>query len=453
MPELSSLISQISGPVLTPSDEGFAAEVSGFNLAFTNTPDVVVGVTSAADVAAAVTFARDNEMHVDVLATGHGSHGPITSGMIISTKRMTALSIDREARIATIGAGVRWGAVVAAAAEFGLAPVTGSSSTVGVVGYLLGGGVGPMSRSFGFSSDYVRKYTLVTPAGEIVSADASENTELFWGLRGGKGGFGVVTEVQVELLELSHFYGGALIFAEEHIETVLRGWVDYGDSADQNVTTSVMLMHFPPLEVVPAPFRGKTLLFLRFAFPGDAAEGEALAAPLRGLAPVYIDDLRERPVSEVAQIHNDPVDPGPGWSSGLLLEDIDQDFATAILTHVGPGVQTPIMGVEIRQIGGATHRDVPGGSAVGGRTGDYALLMLGAPNPQLFAEVLPGAAAALRGAIQQWVSPETTINYSDSSDPAQFEKAWPTETADRLADIRAGLDPAGTFAYGPHSAG
>jgi FAD/FMN-containing dehydrogenase len=223
MADFSLLASRVSGPVLTPADGGFAEEVSGQNLAFSHTPEVAVGATSADDVAEAVKFADANGLHVSVLATGHGSHAVVSSGMLITTRRLDRVTVDAQARLATIGAGARWGAVVAAAAQHGLAPITGSSTNVGVVGYLLGGGLGPLSRSHGFSSDYLRSVTIVTADGETVVAD---DGDLFWALRGGKGGFGVVTEVVLGLVPIDHLYAGALVFEEQHIETVLRAWVD-----------------------------------------------------------------------------------------------------------------------------------------------------------------------------------------------------------------------------------
>jgi hypothetical protein len=448
MPALHHLRSQISGPVLAPDDPGFAEELAGFNLYYAHRPEVVVGVADVADAVAAVRFATGTGMPVSVIATGHGSHAVIGSGMVITTKRLGGVSIDPVTRIASIGAGVRWGEVVAAAAELGLAPITGSSTNVGVVGYLLGGGLGPLARSHGFSSDYVRGYTVVTPAGDVVEASTESHPELFWALRGGKGGLGLVVAVRLELVAIDSLYAGALVFAEEHIETVLRGWIDYTATAPDEVTTSVAIMHFPPVEQVPEVFRGKTLLMLRFAFPGEASRGEQLVAPLRALAPAVMDGVRPMPLAEVATIHNDPSDPGPGYSRGLLLDPIDQRFATALLSVVGAGTQTPIMIAEVRHLGGATRVDAAGGSAVGGRSAAFSLSLIGAPNPALFEHVLPDATGALIAALGEWIAPETTINFA-AGDEREFAKAWPRETAERLSAERAAIDPGRTFAYGP----
>jgi len=433
---------------LEPTDAAYESELAGFNTAFEQHPDVVVPAESEADVVEAIAYARDHGLTVTALATGHGTHLSATGGLVINLSRLDSVTIDADARIATIGGGTRWEAVVDAAAPHGLAPVTGSSTNVGVVGYLLGGGLGPLARTHGFSSDWVRSFTLVTASGEVVTADADSNPELFWGLRGGKGGFGIVTSVTIELVPASGVYGGAVIFAEEHIEQALRAWIDYTQAPSDEATTSAIIINFPPFEQVPPPFRGRRLLMVRFAHVGD--RGEELAAPIRAFAPVYIDAVRPLALTEVAQIHSDPTDPGPGWGVGGLLNDLDQDFATTLLQFSGTGSTAPFIAAEIRQLGGATLEDVPEGSAAGGRASGFTFHLIGAPDPSLFETVLPAAGAGFVQAIGRWMSPETNINFADSSDPVAFRAAWPQETFDRLASVRTSVDPDDLFPFGPH---
>ena len=447
--DLTELVAALEGPLLTPADPGFAAELSGSNLSYVHTPELVVGAASVGDVQLAVRFAAEHGMHVTVRATGHGDHATITHGMVITMKRLDAVEIDPTDRIATIGGGARWASVVAAAGVHGLAPVAGSSTNVGATGYLLGGGLGPLARSHGFSSDYVRELTVVTADGEVVRASREEHPDLFWSLRGGKGGFGVVVQSRVQLIELATLYGGSLVFAEDDIETVLRGWIDWTHTAPDSVTTSIAIMHFPPIEQVPEPMRGRTLLMLRFAFPGDAAEGVKLAAPLRALAAPFMDALNELPASAIATIHNDPTESGPGWASGLLLRDLDQDFANAVLATVGYGVDTPFLATEIRHIGGATRHDVEDGSAVGGRSAGYVMNVVGMPNPALFDTVLPGAFSAFLDAIAPWISTDMNVNFRVWHTIEEFRTLWPAQTFTRLDVVRSEVDPSGVFPYGP----
>ena len=436
--EISALAARVDGPVLVPGDEGFDAEITPFNLALTHSPDVVVGATSTDDVAEAVRFAEALGLPVNAFAAGHGD-APVNAGVIISTKRLDAVRIDPAARIATVGGGTQWRAVVAAAAEHGLAPITGASGVVGVVGFLLGGGVGPLARSHGFGSDRLRGATVVTGGGVVVDTD--DHPDLLWALRGGRAGLGVVTEARVALVELATLYGGALFFDEPQIDAAFRAYVDWTAGTDPQVTTSAAIVRFPPFDVVPEPLRGRRMLSLRFAYPGPTAEGERLAAPLRAFAPIHLDALGELPAAEIARIHNDPTEPAPSWVSGSMLAAVDQDFATA---YLAAAEASPFIAVEIRQLGEATTRDVPEGSAVGGRAGAFTLGVVAA-DPSTFAGA-QAAFDALKSAVAPWISPHTTVNFIGVPRSAeQWASAWDADTFAKLAVVRRRYDPERVF--------
>ena len=449
MTDLTELRSRVTGPALGADDDGFAAEVAGFNLAIEQTPDVVVGAASTNDVVEAVLFARELALPVRVQATGHGAHERITDGVLVSTRRLSSVTLDPATRIATIGAGARWSRVIAAGAPLGLAPVGGASPSVGVVGYLTGGGLGPFARSHGFSSDYVRGFTVVTGGGEVVEASTTANPELFWALRGGKNGLGIVTEVRLELVELPSLYAGSLLFENQYIETVLKGWLDYTGTAADAVSTSLVMLRFPPIDAVPEPMRGKNFASLRFAFPGEIGEGKRLAAPLRALAPVFIDSLGELPIDEVGLIHNDPEGPTPAWSNGTLLshagaEEAGAELAATVFAAAGPVARTPFVAAELRHLGAATAVDVAEGSAVGGRSGQYAFTLVAAPEPSLFTNVVPEAATKIFDALRPWINDESNVNFS--SQGGAGTPNWSPAVAERLAAVRARFDPDRVFA-------
>jgi FAD binding domain len=452
MSDVTSLRSRISGPVLVSGDDGYAEESAAWIQNFIHTPDVVVGAANAEDVVEAVTFAAASGLPVRVQGSGHGSHAAVTDGLLITTRRLDAVTVDPKTRIATVGAGVLARTVVDAAAEHGLAPVAGSSGTVGIAGLLLGGGLGPLARSYGFGSDWVREFEVVTGDGTLVRANATEHPDLFWALRGGKGGLGVVTEIKVELVPLATLYGGTLTFDSENIEAALRAWVTYTQTADPNVSTSVSLMRIPDLPFVPEPVRGRTLLSIRFAYTGERATGEKLAAPLRAAAPVYLDELGEMPATQIGRIHNDPPDPTVGWVNGRMLTGFDQDFVTTMLGFAGVGKQFPFVSTEVRHLGSATLKDVPGGSAVGGRGSAGTLTVVGVPNPELFESVIPRAAAAYFTALAPWIAAENNVNFANGFASAQeYAGAWPAATFVRLAEVKKQYDQKGLFVYGAHA--
>jgi FAD/FMN-containing dehydrogenase len=441
----STFADKLSGRVFGPGEAGYAPEVAGFNTAVVHTPDLVVAAATAADVVEAVRFARAHGQRVAVQSTGHGAHTAIASGLFISTRRLDSVTIDTRTRTATIGAGARWAPVVAAAAAHGLAPVTGSSANVGVVGYILGGGLGPLARSHGFSSDYLLGLSVVTGAGDLIEASTETHPDLFWALRGGKVGLGIVTEVRLRLVPLSKLYGGSLFFEEVHIEAALRAWVAWTEHADPLVTTSIAIFRFPPLDFIPAPLRGRRLLSLRFAYPGATEEGVRLAAPLRAAAPVYLDGLAELPAAEIARIHNDPSDPGPSWVSGALLTHVDQQCASVLLGHFGAGTDSPFLAAEVRHLGGATARDVEGGSAVGGRRSAFTLGLIGV-NPENFQSELPAVEARIIESLRPWLSSESNVNFAAHPRSARHATpAWPADTLARLAQVRRKYDPDAVF--------
>jgi len=451
MVDVAALRTRVTGPVLIPGDDNYSEESKGFILNFSHTPDVIVGAASAQDVVEAVRFAAENVLPVRIQATGHGAHANITDGVLITTKRLDTVEIDASTRLATIGAGVTWAKVIAAAAEYGLAPITGSGATVGAIGFLLGGGMGPLINSYGLGSDRVREFEVVLANGDLVRASGDDHPDLFWALRGGKGGLGVVTAARIELVELPALYGGSLLFDAENIEPALRAWARYVDTVEPSVTTSVAIMRLPDLPFIPEPIRGRTLLSVRFAYTGEADTGERLAAPLRAAAPVYLDDLGVMPASAIAKIHGDPTEPGVGWAEGRMLSGIDQDFVTTLLGSAGSDRQFPFTVVEVRAFGSALATDVSIGSAAGGRESKGALNVVAVPDPELFAAVIPGAASAFFGALAPWIAPINNVNFASGfGSVAEYRGAWPPSVFDELEAVKRRYDPSGVFAYGVH---
>jgi hypothetical protein len=434
-PFLLALTSRLEGPIYTPGSEGYAPEITPFNTAVEHTPDVVIGAMSNTDIVETVRLARQYGHPISIQTTGHGALEAIT-GVLISTRRMSQVSIDADSCIAMIAAGVRWGSVIDEAAKYGLAPIAGSSTDVGVVGYILGGGLGPLARSHGFSSDYLTGLTVVTDSGELLEASTTENPDLFWALRGGKVGLGIVTEVRLRLVKLEMLYAGSLYFEEKDIEAVLRAWADWTTQADPLVTTSVAIIQFPSFAAIPEMFRGRRLLTLRFAYPGEIEDGVRLAHPLRSCAPVYFDALGELPASEVGRVHNDPSTPAPFWASSVLLNRIDQDFISTVLAEFGAGRKTPFGAVEIRHIGAATLQDVKEGSAVGGRSAAFAFSLVGRGCKE-FENIFSMKADELLNALQPCISEEGNINLMGKSVLGKhFKRLWSPDISNKLMEIK-----------------
>lgn len=455
--DISALAKAVDGPVLARGAEGFTEEISGYNLMGPVNPDVVVGVRSHEDAVAAVRFAAEHDLPVYAQATGHGNYAEISRGVLIQTSRLSSVKVDPASRLATLGAGVTWGSVYEAASEHGLAPITGSSPGVGAVGLVLGGGIGPLSRTYGFAADYARQFQVILHDGTTVIAAADQEPDLFWALRGGKGGLGIVTSMTVELVPQASIYGGGLFFAKEHATEVFHTWLDWTKTVPDTVTSSVCLVRFPPLDGLPEPLRGKTILHVRFVYTGpeDADDdqrrlkGQEFVAPLRAVAERVIDTVDIMSTAVTGTVHQDPPDPMPVWEQGALLNSIDHDFIDKLYAHVGPEVDVPLNAVEVRHIGGALKQDR--GGAVGGRSAEYTVVLIGRPDASLFEETLPQLGAAVESDIQQWYCAETNYNFAGCPKTAEdFARNWPAETFERLVKVQDHYDPPRRFPIGSH---
>ncbi len=444
--DVSTLRDGMAGTVLRPEDEGYAEEVAAFNVSRQHTPDVVVVPRSPDDVVAAVRWAAERDLPVSVQATGHGAVLPITEGLLVSTRLLDELTIDPERRTARVGAGVKWRRVIDAGAEHGLAGLCGSTSDVGVVGYTVGGGLPLLGRAYGFSSEHVRSFDVVTGDGELHHVEAGDGSELDWALRGGKGNVGVVTGMEIELLEIPDLYGGAIFWPGALAPTLLPAFAEWTKTLPDDFCTSISLLRLPPLPEVPEPLRGQFTVHLRVGYVGTDADGERLLAPMRDVAPPMMDMVGRMPYVELDRIHMDPEHPVPYEEGGLVLRELGPDTIAAILEQAGPDSQCPLLLVEVRLMGGALARERD--DAVGGRDAAYTLFGVGALMPPV-ADAVPAAVEALLAAGAPWSTGGTMVNFHGvPGDAADRARAWPAPTFERLQRAKATYDPGNLFRSG-----
>jgi FAD/FMN-containing dehydrogenase len=445
---LTELAEQVVGPVLVGDDPAAAAEVKTFNLAVTHHPAVVVGATGADDVAAAVAFAVANGLPVAVQATGHAPITPADGAVLITTSRMQDVTIDAQRRVARVQAGVRWADVIPAAAVHGLAPLCGSSSHVGVVGYTLGGGIGPLARQYGFAADLVTQFTIVTADSRIRTVDATSDPDLFWAVRGAKGNFGIVTDLEFGLVPVTSFFGGAVFFAAESAADVLHSYRAWAPTLPERTTTSIAMLRVPDRPVLPEVLRGKFVMALRCAHNGSAEEGEALLAPMLSAGTILLQSVGAMPFTEADSIHQDPTDPMPAWDRGMALRGLPAEAVDALIDAAGPGVELPLIIVELRHLGGALARQPEVPNAVSGRDGQFTITVLGPAVPEL-AEAVPAAGAAVLHAVEPWATGTALLNFlGAATTPEQVAAAWEPATHRRLLAVKDAVDPANVFRFG-----
>ncbi len=443
---IQQLNDAVVGPVLTPDDPGFAEEASCFNASVLHQPEVIVGATSAADVQAAVRWAAENDMQVGVQLTGHGATAPLEGGVLVKTQRMQNLEIDPDSRLATIGAGLQWRRVIDEAAPHGLAPLNGSSSDVGAVGYTLGGGLAVLGRTYGFASDWVRAFDVITADGELQRVSADAEADLFWALRGGKTNAAIVTSMTVELLPVAEFYGGAIYYDGSTAPEILRAYAEWTRTLPDEMTTTLTLMRLPALPDVPEPLQERFSVQLCIAYVGDAASGEELVRPMRDVAPAIIEYVGMMPYTEVDSVHNDPKDPLPFDYASSLVSDLSGEVIDALLVEAGPGVNTPLLMVEIRHLGGAMENAA--NDAVGLRMSGYLIMTLAAVFPEI-AAAIPSAIASVHEALAPFATGGSFVNlHGPVRSDDDRARPWSGDTVSRLTGLKERLDPDNRLRFG-----
>ncbi|MFJ8476074.1 FAD-binding oxidoreductase [Kitasatospora sp. NPDC094011] len=443
---LARLRARVRGEVLVPGDDGFDAGCAGFQTAYRHRPAVLVRAAAAEDVVAAVAHAAEGGLPVAVQATGHGLSVPADGGVLIDTAALAAVTVDAAARTARIGAGARFAAVVDAGARYGLAPLNGSAPDVGAVGYLLGGGLGLLARQFGYAADHVRTVHLVTADATERRVTAESDPELFWALRGAGANFGVVTAMEIDLLPVTRIYGGELVFDLGDTPDLLAEYLRWTGALPEELTSSVSLVGYPDLPVLPERLRGRHLGHVRIAYTGDARTGEELVAPLRALGPRLTDTVAEMPYTECGAIYNDPPQPHAYVGDNVFLRELDAEQAAVVTELAAPGASVPCV-VDVRHLGGALGRAPEVPNAVGHRDARYLLRVLtpvGLAEPDEIRaahRALLGAADAVLGRCQNLVYGR----YADGEAERPADDFWEPADHRRLAGLKARLDPANLF--------
>ncbi|SNT64623.1 FAD/FMN-containing dehydrogenase [Asanoa hainanensis] len=446
--DLGRLASEVRGPVLAPGDDDYAEETATWNQAQVERPAVVVGATNVADVQAAVRFAGVNDLPVATVATGHGAVVASDGAVMVNIRRLRDIVVDTPSRSATIGGAVTAKSLIDAAFPEGLAPLAGSSPNVGVVGYALGGGLSStLGRTYGWAADHVRSADIVTPDGELRHIDAGHEPDLFWAIRGGKGNFGVVTSLDLDLVPTTELYGGGIYFAGEHVGPVIDAFRRLVAESPQELTLSFAFMRLPDHPDVPEPLRDRFTVHVRVAYLGPPAEGERLVTGLRAAAPALADTVAEMPYTEIAAIHQDPLDPVPTYEMSTLLSDFPAAAEQALIDVAGPGVDTPAAMIEIRQLGGALGQDPSVPNAVGNRDARFQLFggAFGA-GPGL-GDRFRAPLNAISGALAPWSTGHQQANFLTGYDlaPEAVARAYEPATYHRLRDVKRTYDPGNMF--------
>ncbi len=449
---LAALRAAVSGDVLVAGDVGYDQARQGFNLALVQRPAVIVVAADVDDVVRAVRYAAEQDLPLAVQATGHGIARGADGAVLLVTSRLTGVEIDREARTARIEGGAKFAAVLPPAQEHGLAPLLGSTTDVGAVGYTLGGGFGWLGRRYGLCSDSVRSFDLVTADGELLHASAEENPEVFWALRGGGGGsLGVVTSMELELYPVTEVYAGNLLYPAFMAKDVLRRFRDWVADADERLTSSVVMMNFPPFEDVPEPLRGQSFVMVRGCWSGDLEQGAALVDEWRAWRPPVMDLFGPMPFSAADSISQDPVDPMPAMVTSEWFDALS-DAAIDVLVEAAvpaPGRPPMLVFAELRHAGGAVRALAADAVNDLGRSGEFLLEMVGVVMDPHAGLALEAHLRHAREALQPHVTGAAYLNFTEGTEKQQrTASAFSPAHLARLRAVKASLDPRNRFSHG-----
>jgi FAD/FMN-containing dehydrogenase len=446
---LDELRARVSGQVIISNDDGYDTARQAWNLTVNQHPALIVVAENADDIVEAVRFAEAQGLEVSVKATGHGVIREANDGLLIVTSQMTDVRVNPDAQTAWVSAGAKWGRVLEQAQTVGLAPLLGSSPDVGAVGYTLGGGMGWLARKYGLSTDNVNCFELVTADGQKISASATENADLFWGLRGGGGNLGVVTGMEIRLYPVTTVYGGNLFYPLHKAKEVYAHYRRWIANAPDELTSSIVIMNFPPFPDVPEPLRGQSFVMVRGCYCGPVEQGEELLKHWRAWQSPFIDDFKAMPFSQVAAISNDPLDPIPAHSSGTWLKDLSDETADILIRYAAPHNGPPLfVFAEVRHAGGAISRVDPHSAAYGNRDAVHILQTVSAtPTPEVHAAVRHHI-SQLKRALTPHLHGGVYMNFLEGEEARErTQQGFLPENYLRLQQLKAKYDPQNRFSH------
>ncbi len=437
----------VRGEVVTPADAGYAEACRVWNGAHDGSrPALVVRCAGPADVAAAVGFAHSHDLQIAVRGGGHSIAGFSTcdDGIVIDLGQMNGVRVDADRRRATVGGGALWSDVDHETQAHGLATTGGLVSTTGVAGFTLGGGIGWLMRRYGLACDNLVGADVVTADGRIVHATETENADLLWGLRGGGGNFGIVTQFELALHPVGPLvYAGPIFYSADADGDLLRTFREWAPAASDDVTAVLNLTTAPPLPVIPEAWHGKKVAAFVATSAGPVDEGEKLVKPFREVAEPVADLLGPMPYS-VIQTLLDPL-----WPKGIHsyfkatnLARLDAHLIDRLceLHLAAPGPQCEI---HVHQMGGAVGRVGEGDTAFAERSMPFLLnAVTGWRDPEVADAHIDWARAVIDAAADASTG-RAYVNFITDADAGR--SSYSAETYARLVALKNEYDPTNVF--------
>lgn len=444
---LDTLSASLAGELLRPGSAAYDESRTLWNAMIDRRPGAIVECASEADVVAAVRFASEHGLLLSVLGAGHNIAGNAVcdGGLTISFRRMKAVEVDVAGRSATVQPGATLGDVDAATQEHGLAVPTGINSTTGIAGLALGGGIGWLGRKHGLTADNLRSARVVLADGSTVTASETENADLFWGLRGGGGNFGVVTSFEFDAHPVGpEVLSGLIVHPFSDAAPVLRAYRDFTDNASDEVTAWCVLRKAPPLPFLPEEVHGTPVVVLAVMYAGDMAAGEAALAPLRAIGSPIADVIGPNPFVGWQQAFDPLLEPGARnyWKTHDF-DALSDDLIDTVLERVAelPDAQSEVF---FAHLGGAQARVPDDATAYQGRSAAFLMNVHGRWSDAADDERCVAWCRELFRAATPFATGEAYVNFMTEEEGSRVSEAYGSSYA-RLVALKDRYDPGNLF--------
>lgn len=439
---IPQLRANFKGAILSPQDAGYDGARKVFSGAIDRRPAVILRPTDAADVAAAVRLARETGQELAIRGGGHSPAGHSVSedGIVVDLRDMRSLQIDPAARTAWAETGLTAGEYTARAGAHGLATPFGDTSSVGIGGLTLGGGVGYLVRKYGLTIDSLRAAEIVTADGELLHADPGTHPDLFWAIRGGGGNFGVATRFKFRLHPVDTVLGGMLVLPAT--PDVVADLVAEAAAAPDELSVILNVMPAPPMPFLPPEQHGRMIAMAFLVYAGAVADGEWVVGRLRGLAQPVVDMVRPMRYPEIFMPDEEGYHPTAIYH-GMFVDHIDRSVAATILERLQ--ASTAAMRVaQLRVLGGAVARVPADATAYAHRDARIMVTLAAFYNGEEDRAVEQAWLADFARALDQG-NPSVYVNFLGDEGEARVRAAYPGSIWERLTAVKARYDPDNLF--------